>query len=435
MRAGLMDRLRRPEYLVALALGLFHAWLMARLDGGDFFNSYPFISDDGFDWIAQGLALNERLMGVNAEPWPVLRNPVFVLVTALDDALKAGGGVIILANGAAVTLAAAALGWLGRRLGYRAPALIAALLAYYFSTLGFWRLWVLADTVAQGLMTASFCLLIAHLLTPSSRRLALGAGFAVAAGLTQTYGVIPFCGVAATVVALRLLQRQPVGAALPASIVAVLALTWAGQKVWAALIPHGMVPTQFGLLQPSLEMAPYYANVWAVTFGVFAPLAIAALLARWRRRFPPTHWEVGLLAVVAVFSALAFFYQWRESRFTFIYLSVAFAALLALARPAPDGSRPAENKLVWTCAVAVFVGMVVAPLDYWSPKLLGTRIDWNRAWVGEALLTPPVDRFSLRQRCPSVEHLCPAAVAPPQASPYRQAMFDQYKRRTENDPH
>lgn len=435
--AALSRRAARPEYLLALVLGLFHAWLMHGAAVGDFFNSYPFISDDGFDWIAQGVAFNERLAGIDVSPWPVLRSPVFVLISALDDALGASGGVIVLANGAAVALTVASLGWLGRRLGYGAPALCAVLLAFYFSTLGFWRLWILSDTICVALMTASFCLAIAHLLEPNRRLIYPAMAFAVAAGLTQTYGVIAFCGVVFIAIAGRLLTGGRIGRALPATLVAALALTFGLKAAWAAMIPHGMEPAQFEMLKLSTDMTGYYLNVWITAFGVFVPLVVAALVMRLRRRLWPRLYEAGLVATLLGFVGLSYFYQWPESRFTFIYLSVFFAVLLMVCRP-PVGAvaqgSTVERKLVWTCAASALIGLLVVPADYWSPKVMGTRIDWNRAWVGEALLTPPADRFELARRCPTIEDLCPAAAAPAQASPYRQQMFDQYKRRTANDP-
>ncbi len=435
--AALSRRAVRPEYVLAGVLGVFHAWLMHGAAAGDFFNSYPFISDDGFDWIAQGVAFNERLSGIDVSPWPVLRNPVFVLVSALDDAVGASGGVIVLANGAAVALTLASLGWLGRKVGHGGPALCAVLLAFYFSTLGFWRLWILSDTLCVAFMTASFSLAIGHLLEPDRRLIYPAAMLAVAAGLTQTYGVIAFCGVVFIAIVGRLLSGGTIGRALPASLVAALALTFGLQKLWAATIPHGMQPAQFEMLQFSAAMTGYYLNVWATTFGVFVPLMVTAVVMRLRWRLWPRLYEAGLAATLLGFVGLSYFYQWPESRFTFIYLSVFFAVLLMLCRP-PIGavaeSSTVETRLIWSCAASALIGLLVVPFDYWTPKLMGTRIDWNRAWVGEALLTPPADRFDLAHHCPTIAVVCPAASAPPQASPYRQQMFDQYKRRTANDP-
>jgi hypothetical protein len=432
----MIARLRHPEQLLALALGIFHLWLMGGLHRGDFFNSYPFISDDGFDWIAQGVALNERIVGVDASPWPVLRNPVFVLVTALDDALHASGDVIIFANAAAVTLTFASLGWLGRQLGHGAAALCAALLALCFSTLGFWRLWVLSDTICVALMTASFCLAISHVLSPKRFFICLAAVFAVAAGLTQTYGIIAFCGVVSTVIAGRALTGGRIGRALPATLIAVVVLTFGLQKLWAAAIPHSGQPAPLDLLKPSFAMTRYYLNVWATSFGVFAPLVIAALAMRLRRNLRPRLYEAALAATLLTFIVLSYFYQWRESRFTFIYLTIFFAALLMITRPpvgaVAEGST-VERKLIWTCAASALIGLLVVPSDYWMPRLMGTRVDWNHAWVGEALRAQPADRFDLAHHCPSIAALCAAAAAPPQSSPYRQQMFDQYKRRTAND--
>jgi len=86
--------------LYGLFLGIVaYGFVLGRLAGGnDFLNSYPFIRADGFDWFYQGAVVYERLLGHCAPVLWFLRDPGFVLVCALDAALRAGGLVVILAH-------------------------------------------------------------------------------------------------------------------------------------------------------------------------------------------------------------------------------------------------------------------------------------------------------------------------------------------------
>jgi hypothetical protein len=87
---------RRYSYY-GLALGVLgYGFLLGRLTGGhDFLNSYPFVGADGFDWLYEGLFVYERVRGHCASALWLLRDPGFVLVCALDMALRAHGLVVI----------------------------------------------------------------------------------------------------------------------------------------------------------------------------------------------------------------------------------------------------------------------------------------------------------------------------------------------------
>ncbi|MGE0409468.1 MAG: hypothetical protein AB7P23_09440, partial [Amphiplicatus sp.] len=349
---GAARRLARAEILMALALAAFQTILMARLSAGDFFNSFAYISDDGFDWITQGVAFNQLVSGEDATPWPVLRLPGFVMVSALDDAFGALGLVFFLAQGLAVGLTAWMIGRYGRAKGFGAWPIAAVLAAWYFSIFGFWRLWVLSDTLASALMTASVVLLLAGLekearATPAAeaRRLAPAAAVAVLAGLTQTYGIIPFLVICTLYAAGRLVARRDIRAATApaAAMIAVAAATFGLQKLWAAFIPHASQPSQFGLLKLTLDMAPFYANVWTLAFAALAPAVLVAAVAKWRARALPTIEEIALIASVGAFAVMTLLYQWTESRFTFLSLPLAWLAIIAWCAPGERRGEPAAR--------------------------------------------------------------------------------------------
>ncbi|MCX7124323.1 MAG: hypothetical protein NTU49_00935 [Gammaproteobacteria bacterium] len=100
---------------------------MSKMVLGDFLNSYAFISQDGYDYLLEGLALKQLLTGLNDAPWPMLRNPGYVLALFADAALNANGKVVIGVQGIAIFTILASLAWIGKRFGHASIVVLACL--------------------------------------------------------------------------------------------------------------------------------------------------------------------------------------------------------------------------------------------------------------------------------------------------------------------
>lgn len=167
--------------------------VLSRLAGGnDFLNSYPFVRADGFDWFHQGSVLYERLLGHCAPVLWFLRDPGFVLVCALDEALRAKGFVVILAH--TLSFFATGVVLLKAAQFYRLPLVLVAsvTLITLVQPLNYVRLFVLADPLAVGFLTVSTYAMLHHLRTRSHAALTLSGVVALLGGMTQTYAAIPF---------------------------------------------------------------------------------------------------------------------------------------------------------------------------------------------------------------------------------------------------
>jgi hypothetical protein len=207
------DRFRR-YCLYGFCVGvLAYGVLLGRLAAGnDFLNSYTFVPADGFDWFYEGAVLSDRFRGYCTPVLWILRDPVFVLICALDELLRARGLVVIFAHTLSFLATGAILLQAARF--YDAPwAVVAAVtLIMLVQPLNYVRLFVLADPLAVGLLTASAYAMLRHLRTPSGVTLTVSAVFALLGGLTQTYAAIPFIvGVAVDGIA-RPFQKRPPGA-------------------------------------------------------------------------------------------------------------------------------------------------------------------------------------------------------------------------------
>ncbi len=448
-QAGLGYR-RTPWYAntmlwFALALSTLQAILFARLWVGDFFNSYPYISADGFDWITEGVALRQLLAGVDASQWPILRQPVFVILASIDDLMGAGGIVLVVAQTAATFGTALMLGNYAREQGLRSPIALLVVAAWFFSVLGFFRLWVLSDTIASFLMTASSTSLLRVVSLPRDipfqkrlKSVLPAAALALGAGLTQTYGLIAFFVIMFVYTLLEIFGewRRPV-IMFNILVTIAVALIWLLLKTsWASMISHGMEPSQFDLLKLNFDMADFYLSVWPLAFG---PLAISLLFiafARMRTGPLATAETLALGAVVLCFAVLTFIYQWEDARFTFVYLPIVWLLGISWASSgcAAEGDTPSRSQglhaaLGAGAAVTVMVGLLIAPQNYWQPNLAHTHFAPRSTWVAAAIQASPVDRMSLQARCTGMHDVCDKARIPPSMGSYEQMMFGEYIRR------
>ena len=175
-----------PLFLAALAIGLAFALIKLRPINGLFINSYPYISADGFDWIVEGRELWELVAVGNTDPWPSLRNPGFVLVTAADFAAQANGTIIIATQSLAIAATLCAIVRIGRLFGQRTAVIAVCLFGYTVQPLSYFNLWVLADPMCLGLMAFSVERLLWYQAKPEVRRTSIwvAALLALSAGLT-----------------------------------------------------------------------------------------------------------------------------------------------------------------------------------------------------------------------------------------------------------
>lgn len=439
---------KQPEYIAALTIALVFGLVIPRLWVGDLLNSYPFMSDDSFDWVTQGVALVEFISGEDRSPWPILRPPLFVFVHAADHWLGTDGIVFLIVQVGALAGLSFAIAQFARIRGAGSAASCLAGLAAPLSIVGIYAVWILSDALASSLMTVSAVLVLNRLREPlpdslrnGLRRLAPPVVVGVTAGITQTYGMIPMLIICSVFGGARLLSRQAFStwAAPFLAVVITGALGFGLQKLWAGVIPHGMQPDTFGLLKPSLEMLPFYANVWPLTFGLFVPVLLWASVCHLQRRRLPSVEALALMAVVGAFALLSLCYQWPESRMTYIYVPIFILMVLSLRLDPGDQSEraaPARSRsaLAATFGTVIFATLTIVPGDYWRPSIVELRFAPTETWLLSTFSADPVDRYRLRIVCGGMDNVCDKAVLMPQASPYRDMMLSEYKRRLTEGP-
>ncbi len=412
-------------FLVALAQFL----VMSRGLGQGLVSSYPGIEYDGFDWVLQGLYVRALLMGDAGPPLLFLRSPVFVLVTLLDALAGSSGlvvlGVLCLAH--FVSLAALLAIWkrLGASRGVQAALFVCAAASPY----AYFRGYILADPLAIAGMLVSTRYMLDWFLDNDERKFRASAAIGLLAGLTQLYGLLPFL----TGTALSWLRgpRRHRGWPRLAFAAGVGGLGAALLAAWNAAIPHQDVPTQFGLLRLSLNMADFYANVWLWYFGFLAPVALAMLLAAAVRPFRPLSPAIGFLAATTLlFAGLLFFYQSEEARFSWYYfplvLCLAAAGLAWLDRA--GWGRVGRFAAATSLLLLAGQSFLITPPDYWQPNVADARFAPAQTWLPELLQARPVDRLDLAGRCGARGAWCDQAGLPAEAEDDERRILADYIR-------
>jgi hypothetical protein len=392
----------RPLLALVGVFGLAYYFALIRLvRGGDVFNSYPYVTFDGFDWLVHGLAVARWFDGVAIPTLPVARSPGFVSVTFADFQLGADGHLLFAVIAAAVATSLAALIVLAR--WNRVPRYQTAVVVLVFalSPLGFFRMWVLSDQFAAALLVVAAVALYPYVTRGSRWWLALATLAAGVGGATQIYALIGFAVAGGWVVAVSLWRRIP-DYLLAGALVVAPAITLTLSRVWLDRLPHNFVPEHLSVFGLSFDMFGFYANAWSLAFLPLLPL-LGVLFVYRRHEVLRSPLVAGYWLTVAVLMLATLFYQYKDFRFTIptsFMLGVAIMATLQGERPLP---RP-RDLMVGTAALAIFFGLVLAPADYWRPKWTDVALDPSDTYFSRLLFgVEPVDRFEVTSLCDSDE--------------------------------
>ena len=401
-------------YAIITAISFLYFILIARLTNGNLLNSFPFISQDGFDWLFEGkyieIALSRRSLSGLPLPY-ALRQPVFVGISTVDAVLGSRGLFVITSLAISLFLTMLLVFGTLKLLGVSTRIALWGILLFIFNPLGYYRFWILSDQIAIMFMHLSTFLLLLSDEGSKRKRYIQGAAAAVVGGWTQVYALIPY-GLA-TIIFIVVKRAKSGLWDFKLFYLSGLALTIWGilLVLWYKIIPHETNINQFALLGLNLNMANFYINTLSFAFIPYIPLVAYTALefTRGNRIVLGTN-EALIVAVVVCFAILSFFYQWPEARFTFLYAGyVVILACVALQK-IPGGSAKGVVGAV-SLALTLFVSLLVVPGNYWQPNLREIRFDFERSWLAQAIRARPVDRFGLVNDCYGPDNFCTAADA------------------------
>ena len=359
------------------------------LANGNLINNYPYISPDGFDWYLEGAYLVKILGGAqNLQALPVLRPPMFVLVTMADYLLGANGLVLALTTGLGIfftyylTVKITNI-LLGEKtfLNWYVVAIAFGITVY---PLNFIRPYVLADTLAIALALASVFTLFEWQRNFRNYSVLIPIIIASLAGLTQTYAILPFlisCGVGAV---LNFGRNKKSSAYHLIAIFSASFIFLTLSYCWRIFIPHVNTPENFTLLRLSGAMLPFYLRTWSF---YFFPIIVFFIIARkyliTLEIKDPSFISIGV--IVIIFSALCFFYQWPEARFTYYlwpWILILFFSIL----------RQTSKKMTGLFIFLVSALIFLSPDNYWDPNWRTVNLTVDKNWIAKFLTASSVDR-------------------------------------------
>ena len=393
--------MRKLPFIFLLILSLVYSIKIVILSYPLLINQYPFISPDGFDWITEGYWLSSNIQGANISPvtLPTARPPLFVIVTALDSFLGQNGYGIALVFG----LSFFRMGYFAlKSLGKDTNPVFAVvmLIALLLTPVNFVRKWILSDAVCVFLsFGATYYLFELYKKSFGTylQMTVLSMGIAFA-GATQTYGLIsPLIGISVLFFIvvkdknISMLKRM-------FYILFISVIFWALILFfWYRFIPHHSIPTTFGLIKLSLDMSSFYFNTWSYFFLHFIPLLFVVIFVD-KNTIIRDSFLVSLWLSVVSFMVLAFFYQWRDSRFTFLFWHLFVVAIFKTYSYVKKHRGFKVIMLGLASMLIVFQSFFLSA-DEWQPNLRKITINPQGTWLSSMVYSVPVDRFHLKRNC------------------------------------
>lgn len=394
--------------ILLLLFSFIYSYQIIRLSNGFMINQYPFISPDGFDWLTEGVWLSKKIGGhtLSNIVLPIARPPSFVVVTALDAFWGQNGVVVAIVLGISMF----GVGYLTiKSLGIRPNSFLAVfvLIALLLTPVNFVRNWILSDSLAVFI---SFLALFYVYKIYEKKQTPINTSLLVliiaVAGNVQTYALIPVL-VGISVLIIRALASGNKKDFLKGLSVLILSLMlyFVFSYAWYRFIPHHNTPSTFSLLELTLAMLPFYINVWGYYFLPFLPLILGLFMVD-KKKILKDDFLLSLWLSVFAFMLLAFFYQWKESRFTFIFWPLFVTAIFKTFLTIKNEFDVVKKVLLFISAFMIVFQSFFMVANEWRPDLREISVSPRQTWFARLLLAEPVDRFALNENCGSEHHIC-----------------------------
>jgi len=417
---------RHPWVWVCLGYCLLLLVREVTLVDGSLLNSYPFMFSDSFDYVFEGQALAAQFRGISTPDFPELRNPGYVLVQSLSHLSSRPELILFFITNTFVCLYLMTPFFLAKAFNVSNYALYTVGLMFLLNPSNDLFIYILSDAQAMSLMTLSVVCYMIHKKKGQTKYLALAAVLALLGALTQTYAAIPLLMYMGFESLIRLFdntnsfrRRIPWK---PIAVIGSLGLSYGTIKyLWMTGIPHDSTPANFSLLKLSISNLGFYLDTWGYLLILYGPVVVLVL-----RNFRTVKQVVlsnalvwMTLSIVLVFALLAFFYQWRDFRFTFSYLPLVFLSGLFVL----SSKRLPRTRILLQVAIVqiLFFGILAGggPLD---KSLQWIRISPQSTYVSLLIKAGPMDRGNLKTLCASPRLICEEATLQPETT-YQERIF------------
>lgn len=345
----------------------------------DLLEDYSLITQDGFQWIIQGRALANPLIG---ETWPQLRNPGYVVITALDAIFGSFGLMISISIATAFVTQIWVIYKIALEVLLSKFSAGAISLAFILNPINFIALHVLSDAISVSLMMLTILAAFFIIYKKKQIKPIYLLLLAVTSALFQIYTLYPI--VLLLLFTTILFQQNQI--TLKKEYLKKLIIMTSGGLVlglflryfWYILIEHQSTPNQFDLIFFSLKNLRFYINTWT---WLLSPIFLSGFFFMLIKKVKILKTDIFIWYTVVLFLIYAvsiFFYDWQESRFSYFLvalLCVLFTMILSKERKEKINNFVTINLVI----LALIFGSVFTPTNKWAPEI-GKSVMW-RPWI------------------------------------------------------
>jgi hypothetical protein len=345
----------------------------------DLLEDYSLITQDGFQWIIQGRALANLLV---SETWPELRNPGYVVITALDAIFGSFGLIISISTAIALLIQLWVIHKIAREVSLSQLSSGAIALAFILNPINFIALHLLSDAISVSIMMLMVFVtfLIIHQekqINPISLFLLGSIG-----ALFQLYTLYPILLLLFFIIIL--FQQKQINLKRE-YLKKLFIITSAGlilglflRYFWYSLIEHQSTPKQFELIVFSLKNLMFYVNTWS---WLLAPIFLSGLYFVIIKKVKIVKKEVFkwyLITLSTIYATSIFFYDWQESRFSYFLVALLFVLFIVII--SKEKREVTTNFIsVNLVVLALIFGSIFTPTNKWAPEI-GESVMW-RPWI------------------------------------------------------
>lgn len=370
--------------------GLIFGLKFIFLSNGDVINYYPLISDDGFDWYTEGIYLINSFFRNNLPNLPILRPPIFVLITSLDFLTGSRGLVLSTLYSLSIVMTYFFILWIiDRELGVEnkdAWFLFPLAISVTVYPINFFKGYLLSDSIAVCLSLFSIFILIKYFNEKKIHLLVLSGFVALLAGLTQTYGLVPYLIFIGIKLMFTYKNNKTNVLLLFLSLVLIFSSFILITYFWRHFLKHHTTPLNFQLLKLNFDMLSFYINTWGY---YFFPFIIFFILIKHNKEHLVTT-QLIIFSSLAVTLTLAFFcfiYQWPDARYTYYLWPWVLISFFLLFKPV--NKKTGSISLV---GLMIFVSFVIPSNSPWGPSLKSISFSYHKNWAVNYFRSQSVDR-------------------------------------------
>ena len=374
-----MSKLINRLIITALILiSLISGYRPISLGRKDLISAYSAITVDGFDFIIAGRALADGFVGRIVS----LRNPAYTFISYLDAITGKVGIIFGITISLSLLIQIYSMIKIMKFFNLQVVLQNLILLSFFFHWIHYINIYILSDLFSLSLMLLGLYFLITGInQNIFTKNESIGIFIISISALGQFYTLLSLG------ILIIKLTNQNIQKSIRLKILLILALNISiviGIRLcWNLLVPHKSVPLNIELLKLNFNMLNFYSNTWIVMFLPLLISVIILIISNLNFNFKSylhnyIKESLFFLVNVVVIAIITFFYQWPESRFSYLLFIFTFILVIYTVK---------NNEKIWKdfmylCTIlTILFSIFWSPVNKWQPRV-GESV-FFRPWIVE----------------------------------------------------